>query len=175
MAVAALWILVLHPVLQALRFPILVLGPLDWSAHLATALLILANLPRPSRRRLVVAALISAVALDLDHLPHLLGADFLTAGTPRPYPHSLATAFALAGGAIMLRAAARAVALGAALGVLAHLARDLATADGVALFWPLSSLGVRVPFWLYAAFVGALATRAWLVAPRRGARAATPS
>lgn len=161
---AALWILALHPVLQALRLPVPVLGPLDWTAHLATALLLIANLPRPTDRLAVIAALVASMALDIDHVPQYLGFDVLTEGTPRPYLHSLATVLALAAlGAALPRSGQRAFALGVAGGVLAHLLRDVATGDGVALLWPLSSTAVRVPFWSYAAVIAALATRAWFL------------
>ena len=167
-ALAALWILALHPVLTQLRLPVLVLGPVDWSAHLATALLLVANLPRPADGRIVLAALVASMALDHDHIPHMVGAGWLTEGTPRPYPHSLATvviAFALA--ARLPAGAPRAVAVGVAGGVMAHLTRDVATGDGVALLWPLTDRAVRVPFWAYAAAVAALATRAWVLPARR--------
>ena len=36
-------------------------------------------------------ALISSVAIDLDHIPGRLSVGWLTAGTPRPYTHSLLT------------------------------------------------------------------------------------
>lgn len=52
------------------------------------------------------------------------------------------------------------IALGIALGELGHLLRDIATGDGVALLWPLTETGVRVPSWIEAAAIGALTTRA---------------
>lgn len=88
---AAVLVLVLHVPLQELRFPLLILAPLDWSAHLATALILLANLPLSAGHAFSSAALVAAVAIDLDHVPGHLGTDLLTAGTPRPYTHSLAT------------------------------------------------------------------------------------
>ena len=158
---AAVWILVLHVVLQELRFPLFVLGPLDWSAHVATALILLANLPLSTGHSFATAALVAAMAIDLDHVPGYLGTDILTAGTPRPYTHSLATVLLGAGAGAVLSGSARMIALGAAFGVLAHLLRDIATGDGVALLWPLTETGVRVPFWIEAAAIGALAARAW--------------
>ncbi len=96
---AAVLVLLLHVVLQALRFPVYVLGPLDWSSHITTALILLANLPVGTSRAFLTAALVTAMAIDVDHLPGYLGADVLTEGTPRPYPHSLMTALLFAGAA----------------------------------------------------------------------------
>ncbi len=163
LAVAVL-VLALHPVLQAIRAPLYVLGPLDWSAHLATAVVLLANAPIALRARVVVGALLASVVIDLDHVPGYLGWDGLAQGLPRPFPHSLATPLLVLGGAALLERRHRPVALGVALGLLAHLFRDLSTGDGVALLWPLSGAAVRVPFWLEAAALAALATRAWLSA-----------
>lgn len=158
---AALWVLVLHVLLQELRVPILVLGPLDWSAHLATAIILLANLPVRPPRAFTVAALVTVMAIDLDHVPGYLGTDVLAQDTPRPYPHALVTALVAAAIGAALSGRARAIAFGAAFGVLAHLARDVATGNGVALLWPLSTAGVQIPFWVESAAIAALATRAW--------------
>jgi inner membrane protein len=158
---AAVWVLILHVVLQELRFPIFVLGPLDWSAHIATAVLLLANLPIKIGPAFTTAALVAAIAIDLDHVPGFLGSDVLSEGTPRPYPHSLATVLLLAGAGARLRGRAGTVLLGLAFGVLAHLLRDIATGDGIPLLWPLTQVGVQIPFWIEAAAIGALATRAW--------------
>ena len=164
---AAAWILVMHVVLQELAAPVFVLGPLDWSAHVATAVILLVNLPFRVSVAFTTAALIAAMVIDLDHVPGLLGSDFLSSGMPRPYPHSLITVLLLAGAGAALAGRIRVVLLGAAFGVLAHLLRDIATGDGVALLWPLSSAAVRIPFWIEAAAIGALAMRAWQLAATR--------
>ena len=136
------------------------LGPLDWSAHVATALILLANLPLSTGHPSATAALVAAMAIDLDHVPGYLGTDILTAGTPRP-TRTRCTVLLGAGAGAVLSGSARMIALGVAFGVLAHLLRDIATGDGVALLWPLTETGVRVPFWIEAAAIGALAARAW--------------
>ena len=69
---------------------------MDEPAHLATGLvfvLALLTLARSRRAPLsfLAAAVVASVAIDLDHLPGLLGWHGLTQGTPRPYTHSLAT------------------------------------------------------------------------------------
>jgi len=161
--IAVAVILALHPVLGGIEASPLIVGPLDWAAHLATALLLLANLRRPLPLATVSAALLAVVALDVDHLPGYLGADFLTTGTPRPYPHSALTVIVALAAAAALRGTGRRIALGIAVGVVAHLLRDVASGGGVALLWPLSADGVRISFWLEAVAIGALATRAWIV------------
>jgi membrane-bound metal-dependent hydrolase YbcI (DUF457 family) len=163
-ALAAGWVLALHPVLDALEAPVFVVGPLDWSSHLATAILIVANLPARLPPAALRSALVASLAIDLDHVPYYLGSSILTAGAPRPYTHSLGTVAVLLLAAAALRGCARQVAAGAALGVTAHLVRDLAT-GGVPLLWPFARSGVAVPFWIEAALLGVLATRAWLRAP----------
>lgn len=132
-----------------------ILGLLDEPAHLATAALLLgagaALRGWPLSRALLLSALAMSVLIDIDHVPmELFGSDVLTAGTRRPYSHSLTTPLVLAAVAALLpRGRARLVLTGAALGVLLHLWRDLAT-GGVSLFWPLWTLNIATPYWLYA-------------------------
>ena len=91
------------------------------------------------------------MAIDLDHLPGLLGWHGLTQGTPRPYTHSLATPVALIAVGALLGGRAKPIAFGAAFGVCAHLFRDLCTGPGLALAWPLSGAVVRLPYLAFAA------------------------
>ncbi len=114
-------------------------GPLDETAHLLTALLLLQALPPRWRAKIMVPALIGSVAIDLDHIPGYLGYNFLTVGTPRPYTHSLLTPLLLLALALAVRRH-RAVFLGLALGVMLHFFRDLAEGNGsgVSLLWPFS-------------------------------------
>jgi len=147
-------------------------GLVDEPAHFATALLLviaLASLLRaPPSVSFWAAALVASVALDLDHVPAYLGWDRLTEGVPRPYPHALLTPAALALIGLAARGRARQVALGAAFGVCAHLLRDLAFGGGVALLWPLSGNGMRLP---YAAFATLLSLAAAVALLRtRGAK-----
>ena len=154
-------------------------GAVDEPAHLATALLLLLALftlarPRTPSMSFLAAALIASVALDLDHIPGLLGWQGLTGGAPRPYTHSLMTPLVLivvggfAGGRI------RPVAFGAAFGVGAHLFRDLCTGPGVAILWPLSSAAVRLPYLVFA--MGLVLTAAIILAvPRRSGVVAGPA
>jgi inner membrane protein len=134
------------------------LGAFDEPAHLATTALILLAAAASVRVHRIpwafaLAALIASMAIDLDHIPQYLGWHGLTEGTPRPYSHSLlSVALFLCVGAIT-QGRPREVALGAAFGVTAHLLRDLATANGVALFWPFSKAAVTLPYAIYAAIL----------------------
>ncbi len=49
---------------------------------------------------------------------------------------------------------------------MAHLMRDVATGGGAAILWPLTSDGLRIPFWVEAAALAALAVRGWQHAGR---------
>jgi inner membrane protein len=127
--------------------PFLGLAALDEPAHLATAGLVLLMLGSRNPR-FVLATLIATVAIDLDHLPAALGANFLTAGTPRPYTHSLVGIAAIS--LIVLAVFRRRDLFGAAaLGLCIHLVRDLATGSGVALLWPFGEQGLHGPYPIY--------------------------
>jgi membrane-bound metal-dependent hydrolase YbcI (DUF457 family) len=142
-------------------------GAVDEPAHLATGLLFLLALLTLVRTRrpalsFVAAAAVASVALDLDHVPGLLGWHGLTQGTPRPYTHSLVTPVVLIAVGELAGGRAKPIAFGAAFGVCAHLFRDLCTGPGVALAWPLSDAAVRFPYMVFAA--GLLLTAAAVVA-----------
>jgi inner membrane protein len=125
-------------------------GPLDETAHLLTALLLLQVLPVRLRTRIAVPALIGSVAIDLDHVPQYLGDNFLTVGTPRPYTHSLLTLLVLLLLALAVRRR-RNLFLGLAVGVMLHFFRDLAEGNGsgVALLWPLRDHAFSYPHSTY--------------------------
>ena len=107
---------------------------------------------RPRDERAGVVA--GSVAIDLDHAPSELGREWLrTGGRGRPYPHTVFT--------VLLALAARgAFWRGVAIGLAAHLARDLTDpTTGVKLFWPLSQRELSVPPALYPLAIGALSAR----------------
>ena len=129
-------------------------GPLDEFAHLLTTVLVLWALGRSACRRFLVPAAIASVAIDLDHVPGRLGAQFLAEGTPRPYTHSLLTIAVMLVAALLLRRR-RDVFLAMALGLAIHFFRDLSEPrSGVALLWPWSERSFSFPHGLY---VGAMA------------------
>lgn len=132
-------------------------GPLDESAHLLTTLLVIWAVLGRTPRRFKTAALASSVLIDLDHVPDRLGFDFLTAGTPRPYTHSLSTIVLILIAAVLWRRR-RAVLLGVAVGVAIHFWRDLSDpGTRVALLWPASNTGSSVPHASYVAGMGLVA------------------
>lgn len=131
-------------------------GPLDESAHLLTMLLVLWALGPAVTRRWLVPALIASVAIDVDHVPQHLGSGFLTAGTPRPYPHSLAT-IAVVLGLAWAWPRRRELWLGVGIGLIVHFWRDLSeSGPGAALLWPVSVAWFSLPHWSYLAAMGAL-------------------
>ena len=143
-------------------------GPLDETAHLLTTLLVLWAVGGRACERFLVPALIASVAIDLDHIPQRLGSDWLNAGTPRPYTHSLLTLAVVLLLSVVWRRR-RDVMLGIAIGLALHLWRDMAEPKGgVSLFWPFSDRSVTMPHASYlivmAAVVATAAYRSW---PRR--------
>lgn len=123
-------------------------GPADELAHLLTMLLVLWALGVRARR-FAAAALIASVAIDLDHVPGYLGANWLTAGTPRPYTHSLLTLAVLLTAALFVRSH-RDLLLGVVVGLAVHFFRDLGEpGSGVALLWPWSRDAERIPHVTY--------------------------
>jgi hypothetical protein len=143
----------LDGVVAAVRPPLLLTGVLDEIGHvLSTAVLLLAG-RRTLGDRMGVAtgtALVATVLIDVDHVPReLFGNPFLTKGTPRPYPHSVATVVLLAALALSVRRErTRRIVMSCAAGVGFHLVRDVGTAP-VALAWPFWWGGLRVPHALY--------------------------
>jgi inner membrane protein len=151
-------------------------GPLDETAHLLTALLLLQAIPPRLRAKIMIPALIGSVAIDLDHIPDYLGYRFLTVGTPRPYTHSLLTPLLLLTLALVVRRH-RAVFVGLALGVLLHFFRDLAEGNGsgVPLLWPFSDHAFSYPHATYLALMACVVAADLLLgALSLRARAAVP-
>ena len=158
-------------VYQRVGSSILPQAPLDWIDHLLTTVFIVwATRPLIGRRQLV-PALVASVVLDADHIPGYLGSDALTAGTHRPYTHSLLTILVLLAIA-MARPRWRWWTSGAALAVASHLWRDLAEPQGagVALLWPASDRSITTPAWLYLGSIALFAALALWRAMSRGTR-----
>jgi inner membrane protein len=126
-------------------------GPLDELAHLLTTLLFFWALGQWVRERFLVPALVASVAIDVDHIPGALGADWLTAGTPRPYTHSLLTIAVVVASALVVRRR-RDLLLGIAIGLAIHFWRDMGEGEsGVSLVWPLSDHSFQYPHGIYVA------------------------
>ncbi len=158
MAGAAVLFAVDQDVYQRVGAAVAPQAPLDWTDHLLTTLFIVWALGPWFRARWLVPALVASVVIDADHIPGQLGSDILTAGTQRPYTHSLLTIACLLCLSVP-RSRWRHVAVGAALGVSSHLWRDLAEpqASGVTLLWPLSDRTFSTPAAVYLASVAGLA------------------
>jgi membrane-bound metal-dependent hydrolase YbcI (DUF457 family) len=141
--------------------PIWLVGSLDELAHLATGVVVLGALGPGVDGRLARGLIGSSVLIDLDHVPHYAGANWLTARTARPYPHSLLTPLVAAAAFSALRRKApqgdmTVTALGALIGLSAHLVRDLAApGTGVPLLWPIDNRAFSIPRNLYLALLGA--------------------
>jgi membrane-bound metal-dependent hydrolase YbcI (DUF457 family) len=147
-------------------------GAVDEPAHLATALVFLLALLTLVRSRrpsvsFLAAAVIASVAIDLDHVPGLLGWYGFAEGVPRPYTHSLITPLALIVVGQLAGGRVRPIAFGAAFGVLAHLFRDLFTGPGLAIIWPLSSAVARLPYAVFATALVLTAAAVIATASRR--------
>jgi inner membrane protein len=137
----------------------IVSGLFDEPAHVATAGLVLLNLPVRSGRW-TGGFLVGAVLPDVDHIPLALSRVHPDIDDPRPVTHCLLSTAPLALAAGTARGAAREYAAGAAAGALVHFGRDLAVGTGVALLRPLDGRSFKVPYPVYAAAAVALAARA---------------
>lgn len=132
-------------------------GPVDEIAHVLTTLLVFWALGRGLCRRCsLLPALVASVAIDVDHIPGILGYDFFTEGTPRPYTHSLLTICVVLVGAPLWRSR-RNLLLGIAAGLAIHFVRDLAEpGTGVALLWPVSDHSFSIAHAWYVVLMGAV-------------------
>ena len=140
---------------------------MDESAHLLTTLLVLWAFG-PRLGRFLAPALLASVAIDVDHVPGHLGADWLTAGTPRPYTHSVLTILIVLGLALVWRRR-RDACLGVAIGLAVHFGRDMGEGGaGVSLLWPVSGHAFQYPHGYYLALIAAcVALAAHRIARRR--------
>jgi inner membrane protein len=145
--------------LDRLEVPWLVGGLIDEPAHLATAVLVKANL-RPGGPTWTAGFTTGAVAPDLDHVPLIPRRHKIRDDDPRPAAHTLLTPAATAAAAFFTRAPARELLLGLAAGTCAHFVRDVATGTGLAPLQPLRRRRVRLPRRGYEVMMGLLAVRA---------------
>jgi membrane-bound metal-dependent hydrolase YbcI (DUF457 family) len=156
------------------------LGIIDEPAHFLTSVIVvLAGLSVAAagglriRPAAVIAALLAGNLIDADHLPMVLGSDVLTAGTPRPYTHSITTVLALVLVAGLIRPTRRgrggvaAFLLGTALGVAGHLFRDAGTSP-VSVLWPVMTRAFHFAHPLYLELLLGLAAVPAVVRLARG-------
>jgi inner membrane protein len=143
-------------------------GLFDEPAHVATAGLVVLNLP-PLSERWTGGFLVGSILPDLDHVPLALSRVHPDIDDPRPATHCLLAIAPLALAGAVTRGAAREYTAGAAVGALAHFGRDLAVGTGVPLLLPLDRRSLKVPYPFYAAAVLALAAGAVLRSGVRGA------
>ena len=153
----------LDAVRTAREWPVPVLAGLDWPAHLTTAALVLAALPRRLEPEIAGWALAGSIAIDLDHIPLYLWDTGAATPGARPVTHSLLTPVLLLAAAALVRRL-RVPLLGLALGVGLHLLRDIGTGPGVPLLWPFVPASLQLPYGVYLAVVVALTAGAVLVA-----------
>jgi membrane-bound metal-dependent hydrolase YbcI (DUF457 family) len=141
----------------------LLTGIVDELAHLGTGLVVLAAWPRPTPE--FVAGLVGgSVLVDVDHLPELWGSAWLRPRGSRPIPHSLPGPLVL----LWRSRGSNGAMVGAAVGLSAHLLRDLATGNtGVPLLWPLSRRPFSIRYGAYAAALAVLAGAGAAEPPRR--------
>ncbi len=128
-------------------------APLDELAHVLSTLIVLwAFGPRP-RWRFIVPALVASAMIDVDHVPDRLGVDWITAGTQRPYTHSLLMIAVVIVIAIPCSRLHEPL-LGVAAGLAIHYWRDMGEGGGgVPLLWPFSDHSFR---YRHALFVAAM-------------------
>jgi inner membrane protein len=134
---------------------VLELGAHDEPAHLATSTLVLLALFGPQRllrhRASAATAVASSVLIDLDHLP-LFVEDFpidVAVDGGRPFTHSLSTVVGLGALAAGLRWR-RTVLAAASGGVALHFVRDIATGDGLPLWWPFEHKSRKIRYAIYS-------------------------
>jgi len=141
-----------------LRYRVLLLGLLDSPAHLATTVLALVALTawRPALPLpFWLGALLTSVAIDLDHLPVLLaerlGWQVPTLFAEDHWPlHNLPFIALLTALVLVFSGRWRLAVSGVAFGVTVELVRDVAT-GGVAPLWPIATDRVTLPYRVYAA------------------------
>ena len=145
-----------------------IVGLVDEVAHLATGTIVLAAVPEPSGE-FAAGLAAGSVLIDVDHVPELWGRAWLRAPGVRPFPHALVTP------ALVARLPGR-FARGAAVGLAAHLLRDLATGStGVALLWPLARRGFTIRYGTYVGALALLVSRARRAERQRPTRSGDPS
>lgn len=152
----------------------LVGGVCDEIAHECTGVLVLWAFGRRASLGVFIGVVVASIAIDLDHVPALLGFDGVTAGTPRPYTHSLVTIAVLSVALLVVRHR-RDLLVGAVLGIAVHLWRDLGEpGTAVSLLWPFSYRPFSISHAIYLATMAAVVAlnsrRCWSASQTRRVR-----
>ena len=158
--------------------PLPISGPVDWLAHVATTgLMLVALCPRASRS-FAVAALLSTVLIDLDHLPHILVSFVIGREAPGHGLWLFHTLLALGVASVIglgRLGPARHWWLGIAFGLGTHLVRNAASGEGIPAFLPLSTQRIAAPYEIYAVvLVATLAITLRREAARRRTTSSAP-
>lgn len=131
---------------------LLVHGVADEVSHLLSGAIVGLGLVRLVPSIQLIPVLLGSVAMDIDHVPDVLGWMAPEGPSSRFVTHGLATVGVV--GSIALVDRGRALAwISIACGLLVHLFRDAATGSIIA-GWPLSHSPFTIP---YAAYIGCLA------------------
>ena len=137
-------------------------GALDETAHVCTGVLALSALGETFELPVVGAVLAGSVAIDLDHVPAVLGSDVLTlpgATRTRPCTHSLPSLAVLTAAGLLLRGTPRQLLLVAATAQALHYFRDITdpSGSGMPLLWPRSDRVYSIGYGWYRGTLLALA------------------
>ncbi len=157
--------------------PLGIVALLDESAHACTGVVALGALGETFELPVLLAVLVGSVAIDLDHVPGMLGSDLLIlprATWTRPCTHSLPSLAAVTVAGLLVGGTARRPVLVAAAAHAVHYFRDITEPSraGVPLLWPLSD---RVYALGYGWYVAALLAFSALALGRRGKKIAAMS
>lgn len=149
--------------------PLAVVAALDEPAHVCTGVLALSALGETFELPVVVAVVAGSVAIDLDHVPGMLGSDMLVVPGPtrtRPVAHSLTSLAVLGAASLLLRGTPRQPMLVTAAAMALHYFRDITEPSraGMPVLWPVSD---RVYSLGYFCYVAALLTLAAVALSRR--------
>ena len=134
---------------------VLELGARDEPAHVATSTIVLLALFGPGRllrnRAATATAVASSVAIDLDHLPLYVDGFPLDVSVDggRPFTHSLSTVLGLGTLAAAVRWR-RTLLAAASSGVALHFVRDIATGEGLPLWWPWEHRSRKIRYAIYS-------------------------
>lgn len=147
-------ILVIDRWLEGGTHSLLATGIADETAHASTMVILLLGFSVLRSAPFIAGCLVGSVAIDIDHLPLILGSNLLTEETHRPLTHGLLTM----GIVLVMSLAARGnwspFGIGIVVGLAAHFVRDMATSTaGVPLLWPVSTTGFLLPYPIYVALL----------------------